>query len=77
MNSFTEAPTYFRATLSKNNLLHPSGTFFQPFAKNPINVCLFFFFFLPFRQLYGILYLILFHKENSYTQVDVNNMIHE
>lgn len=45
MNSFTEAPTYFRATLSKNNLLHPSGTFFQPFAKNPINVCLFFFFF--------------------------------
>ena len=50
MNSFTEAPTYFRATLSKNNLLHPSGTFFQPFAKNPINVCLFFFFFFSSFQ---------------------------
>lgn len=77
MNSFTEAPTYFRATLSKNNLLHPSGTFFQPFAKNPINVCLFFFFFFLSGNFMWILYLILFHKENSYTQVDVNNMIHE
>lgn len=33
MNSFTEAPTYFRATLSKNNLLHQSWDIFSVFCQ--------------------------------------------
>lgn len=34
MNSFTEAPTYFRAKLSKNNLLHPIlGHFFSVWPR--------------------------------------------